>query len=389
MRRLGRWLWTAWLPLRVMAVDATALLLLVVAPLALVAVLGFSLGPLFSGKTTSPVPHRVVLLVPAGESRLAEAFRQALEQAPDGDLRVESRRAATPARDRAVDELRLGLVDAVVDLSPAGSGKPVDVLGDPTRVGTRVVQGVVREVARAVAAGEGGRGATASPATAATPGAGAQGSGQEEEKGRVPVLPALDYYAIGMGVFFLLFAANSAASEWLVERKKGIYARVRTAGVGRSAYFLARFAGAALVGVVFMVIQAAGTRLLFGVHWGDPLAWAALTVAGAAMAAGLATVIMVLSRDETSMGFVGAAFFNVIGFLGGSMMPAYVFPGWLDRISGWLPNRWLLDAYGRLHRGSGFAAIWPEAGWLVAAAVGLLAVAVLVDRAAARRAGEV
>ncbi|MCL6522813.1 MAG: ABC transporter permease [Firmicutes bacterium] len=389
MRRFVRWLWTAWLPLRVMAVDPTALLLLVLAPLTLVAVLGLSLGPLFSGKTTPPVPERVVLLVPAGESRVAQTFQRALEQAGSALPRVERRQVGAAARDQAVDELRRGLVDAVVELPPTGSGKPIDVLADPTRVGTQVVQGVIREAARAVAAAAGGPGAMVSPATASTPGAEAQSSGQAAEEGRIPTLPALDYYAIGMGVFFLLFAANSAASEWLTERKKGIYARIRSAGVGRSSYFLARFAGAVLVGFVFLVVQAAGTRLLFGVHWGDPLAWAALSVAGAAMAAGLATLIMALSRDAASMGQVGSALFNVISFLGGSMMPAYVFPAWLDRISRWLPTRWLLDAYGRLHGGAGIGAVWPEAGWLLTAALGLLAVAVLVDRASARRAGEV
>ncbi|PZN08157.1 MAG: ABC transporter permease, partial [Bacillota bacterium] len=200
---------------------------------------------------------------------------------------------------------------------------------------------------------------------------------------------AMDYYAVAMSAMMIFFAAARGRDSLLEDRQTHVYFRVRAGGIGRGTYLLGKLTGTVLTAILFMVVMAGSTRLLFGVRWGDPAAWALLTVTASLAAAGLNVVLMALIRRPDVLDGASAAVFQVMGFFGGSMMPIYMFPDIMTRISKFLPNRWMLDGFLAVAAGSGVPAILDEAAALAATALVLFVLGWSLDAAAARAAQEV
>ena len=207
--------------------------------------------------------------------------------------------------------------------------------------------------------------------------------------GAVPApVDAMAYYAAGMTVMMIYFATREGAQGYLRDRITGVYLRVRAGGTGRAAYLAGTFAGTVAVGLVFMVVMALTTRVFFGVHWGDPAGWLVLTVGAVLAAAGVNAALLAFVRSPEVLEGVSTALAQVLGFFGGSMIPLYIFPEILHRISRWVPNRWMLDGYLDLMGGASAAAVAGGAARLALVGVVLLATGWLVDSLAARAAGE-
>src|SRR5690606_15131309 len=99
------------------------------------------------------------------------------------------------------------------------------------------------------------------------------------------------YYAVGITIMFMMYTVHAAMMHGARDRSTGAYARIRSLGVSRSAYLAAGYLSSVATGVVFAAVMAVLTRLLFGVDWGDPLAWAAVTIAAAAGVAAISFLI--------------------------------------------------------------------------------------------------
>ena len=377
-------------PLVRLAGDRGALVMLVLFPLLLNLILGVSLQKAFSPDFRPDRPVRVALAVEPGPR--ARALASALEAGAPSDLvRVVGATSAEAAR-RALARRE---VDAAVQVPAGVPGEPVRVLVEPGTLAAAITRSVVAGALAAVPAADRPavpvevtyRTATAFPAAGGEAGAG------RPDAGDPAALPgssrALDYYAVALGAMMIYFAAARGTESLLEDRKTGVYFRVRAGGVGRMTYFLGKIAGSMLTAILFMVVMALATRACFGVHWGDPAAWFLLTLAAALAAAGLNGVLMALVRRPEWLDGISAAVFQVLGFFGGSMMPLAIFPDALDRISRFLPNRWMLDGYLQVAAGAGIGGIADEVRVLVLMGAALLLAGWACDAAAGRAAGEV
>jgi ABC-2 type transport system permease protein len=179
------------------------------------------------------------------------------------------------------------------------------------------------------------------------------------------------YSAGAVAVLFLLFSAVHGALSVLEERDAGLLDRLLAGPGGMGAVIGGKF--------LFLVAQGIGQVtlifLLAWIGWGVPLVARAggyllVTTAAAVAAAGLALALTTACRTRRQAQTLANVAILVLSAIGGSMVPRFFMPGWLQSL-GWLtPTTWAVEAYsGLFWRGDPMAALVLPIGLL--AAIGL------------------
>jgi ABC-2 type transport system permease protein len=108
---------------------------------------------------------------------------------------------------------------------------------------------------------------------------------------------------------------------------------------------LGRFAVAMLQAIVILV---AG-RVLFGIHWGNPLAVAAVIIGFALFSTSASVLLGCLFRaSEEVAPMRTAGIYAGLGVLGGCFFSLALVPTWLRVIGHGSPHAWAVDGLGRL-----------------------------------------
>lgn len=206
---------------------------------------------------------------------------------------------------------------------------------------------------------------------------------REDVAGQSAARNHVAYYAGAVAVLFLLFSAVHGAISLLEERESGILDRILAGPCSTRAVVDGKFLflvvqGFAQVGVIFTLAWLA-YRVDLPSHL--PL-WAATTVLVSAAAAALALALAGACRTKRQAQTLSNVAILVLSALGGSMVPRFFMPPWLQDV-GWLtPNAWALEAYTALFwRDEPASALLVPWGMLAAATVlGLLAARGLARR---------
>ncbi|UJW84628.1 ABC transporter permease [Devosia sp. SL43] len=190
------------------------------------------------------------------------------------------------------------------------------------------------------------------------------------------------YYAGAVAILFLLFSAMQSAATLIEERHSGIIDRIAVGPAGTDVVVLGKFLFLTVQGIVQVGLIFAVAALVYQVdvlqHAG---LWAMTTLAAAAAASGLGLAVAAACTTKQQAQTISTFVVLVCSAIGGSMVPRFMMPPWLQDIGWYTPNAWTIEAYhGVLWRGEDLMDLLPELGWLLAMAVVGTTLALLVSR---------
>jgi ABC-2 type transport system permease protein len=154
------------------------------------------------------------------------------------------------------------------------------------------------------------------------------------------------YYAGAIAFLFLLFSAVHGATSLLEERDAGILDRVLAGPGGTRALVAGKFLflvtqGCVQVTVIFVVAWLVHDVDLPG-HLGG---YGVTTAAASVSAAGLALVLVSACRTRRQAQTFSNIAILLVSAVGGSMVPRFFMPPFLQRLGWATPNTWALEAY--------------------------------------------
>ena len=360
--------------------DRTALFFLVVLPVVVILIIGFTVR----GFSTFRVG-----VVDLGAGAAGRDVTAAL--AHTGDLAVQ-RFTTTGAAAQAV--ARGQLATAVV--LPAGmdgalrAGRTVDVGVVAEQADT--VQQAAAQAVTTVISRQGARVQAALFATARSPAsfeaalaraATLQEGGAQvtvvtrEADRRANVLPqGFEYSAPTELVLFVFLSALTGGANVIDSRRLGIYERVAAAPVRASTVVVGEALGFAAIAVMQAGLIVLVGAVVFGVSWGNVPAAAVLIALWALVGAGAGMLSGTLFRTPEQATAVGPVVGIAFAMLGGCMWPLSIVSSTMREVGHVTPHAWAVDAWtALLARHGTLASIGRELAVLAAFAAGFLVIA--------------
>lgn len=196
----------------------------------------------------------------------------------------------------------------------------------------------------------------------------------------IKVPRALDYYAVGMALLYLIFTANTGTEGMLEEQRQHTLGRVLVTPTSRVQVLLGKLLGIFLIAALQFTMIIVLTRLLYRVNWGASVpAVIVMAVASVLAGAGLSTLIAALARTPEQAGSIGPAVALIYSLLGGTMWPVYNMPAWMNSVSRLTFTRWSIEGFTSLMvYGGGVSSVLRPVGVCLAMAAGFLLIAVTV-----------
>jgi ABC-2 type transport system permease protein len=161
----------------------------------------------------------------------------------------------------------------------------------------------------------------------------------------------------GMGIQFLLFAAANLGVEMLLERQRGIWKRLRSAPISRTALLAGKAASGTIIALMTLLVSFGFAMVVFKVRIAGSVAgFLLVSIACSFMAATFGLLVAALGRTPASARGVTTLAVLMMVMLGGAWVPTFIFPAWLQRLTLVVPARWAVDGLDAMTwRGIGLA----------------------------------
>ncbi|MDM5300928.1 ABC transporter permease [Bacillus subtilis] len=192
-------------------------------------------------------------------------------------------------------------------------------------------------------------------------------------------ITSFQYYSAAMLCMFMLFHMTVGAKSFLQEKDTETLARMMMTPAQTYAILFGKWLGTYLFAIIQFFIFLIVTINVFGVDWGGNLLF--VSVLGLSYAAAVSGISMLLAScisDMKSADAIGGFGIQLLAVLGGSMLPLYQFPDFLQSVSKAVPNRWALDGFLSLMEGGGWADLQKPV--LLFAAIGLCSLVLGIRR---------
>lgn len=179
-----------------------------------------------------------------------------------------------------------------------------------------------------------------------------------------------------MTMFTLLVLTTGGSVLLVIERRQGMLRRLASTPISRLGIVGGKWLGMLGMGVVQIGFAMLAGTVLFSMDWGPDLPMImALMLAYGALMASVGLLLGCLARNENQAAAIGVIAANVLGALGGCWWPIEITPGWMQKLSLFLPTGWAMDALHKLVSfQAGAASALPHLiGMILAAAIVLAA----------------
>jgi ABC-2 type transport system permease protein len=175
----------------------------------------------------------------------------------------------------------------------------------------------------------------------------------------------------GMSVQFILFMVIDVGLIMIMQRKAGLWKRLQAAPLSRFTVIASRTASASLISMLILTVMFGFARAVFGVKIeGSFAGMAGVCAAFSIMAASFGLLIAMLGRTPEGTRGISIFVTLILVMLGGSWVPTFIFPRWLQKLTVAVPTRWAVDGLdGMVWRGLGFDAALPAIAALLGFAV--------------------
>lgn len=355
---------------------------------------------IFSGTSGDDLELRIVLLDRVGSDESRELIAGLTE---DAVLRADVLPTSTSV-DRVRDRVRDGSADAAVVIRQSltrvdDDQAPILIIADDSRaiagavVGGRVQAALAErvpevEVRRRLSQVEdliGPYTAEQRQRLGAAAGEAPEGSGLlslESLSGQGGAVGGVNYYAGAVAMLFLLFSAMQGAATVIEERRSGIVDRLLMGPGGQRVILAGKWLFLALQGTVQVSLIFTVAWLGYGVDLpGNFAGWLMTTLMAAGACGGLALALTSVCTTRQQAQTLSSFAVLILSAIGGSMVPRFLMPGWLQDLGWMTPNAWAIEAYqGVFWRGEGVSELALHWGVLGLLAVGGLLVAIGMSR---------
>ncbi len=161
----------------------------------------------------------------------------------------------------------------------------------------------------------------------------------------------------GMSIFGILFMAQAASRDILLERESGMLRHLLTAPISVGQYLVGKCLSVVVItGLGFAILVAVG--LAFGVRWGSPPAALLLMLATSVAAAGTMILVMSLVGSQRQGDALTTMIIIVWSLLGGAFVQLDGIPSFLLPLSRTTLTYWAVDGFNELiQRGAGLSDI--------------------------------
>jgi len=189
--------------------------------------------------------------------------------------------------------------------------------------------------------------------------------------------PLVAFYAAGIGVMFLLFSASAAGGAILDESENGTLDRILSSRVTMGTLLLGKLLYSALLGFTQLTVMFLWGALAFKVELFRHLGGFVLMTSVTALAsAGLGLALASACKTRAQLGALTTLVVLVMSALGGSMVPRFIMPEFLQKIGLVTFNAWALDGFTKIFwREEPVAHVLPQVLVLLGAATLFFAIA--------------
>jgi len=173
--------------------------------------------------------------------------------------------------------------------------------------------------------------------------------------------PSVTYYIGATAILFLLFSAMQGAAISIDERRNGISDRLMVGPAGAFRMLTGKFVFLTVIGFFQATIICGVAILFFKVPVHTHLFPISIACLGSAvLAAGIALLLASLCKTQVQMNTVSTFAVLLLSAVGGSMIPRFMMPEWLQQLGILTPNFWSIEAfYGILARGHSMLDLLP------------------------------